>query len=205
MKLAGYERYVVAPTCLMQNFRKLHSCFLHQHSQIRFIFLVRGHSERHIEKLLSSSTLRLHRIKYCLEQPNQEYLKNIRKKKRRRQSVCWRWEKEKRSEAAGQSVQKSQEKSPDVTSPGKRRQEKLQQEHSVCPWSVWQLQGEKIWDAGSLKKASQFPSIVRVFKCAVGFAILFFFLYNILHLPLPGLKRGASWTFPLHNPHRYHR
>lgn len=87
MKLAGYERYVVAPTCLMQNFRKLHSCFLHQHSQIRFIFLVQGHSERHIEKLLSSSTLRLHRIKYCLEQPNQEYLKNIRKKKRRGQSA----------------------------------------------------------------------------------------------------------------------
>lgn len=104
MKLAGYERYVVAPTCLMQNFRKLHSCFLHQHSQIRFTFLVQGHSERHIKELLSSSTLRLHRIKYCLEQQNQEYLKNIRKK-RRGPFVCWRWEKEKKCEAAGQSVQ----------------------------------------------------------------------------------------------------
>lgn len=151
----------------MQNFRKLHSYFLHQHSQMRFTFSVQGHSERYIKELLSSSTLKFHYIKDCLEQRNQVYWKNTGKtKKRTEQLVYWCWEKIGERQQVNLCRQ-AQDKSSGIALC--QRTGLLQEKEGgrstnrsvVCAHSVSRSCGEEIWDVNILNRHLHFLALLE--------------------------------------------
>lgn len=79
---------------------------------------------------------------------------------------------------------------------GRRRSKRS----TVCACALCGTWGEKIWDVNNLGKASQFPSIVRVLKCAVLWAwFFFFFLTSYIYL-YQSLKEEQVELFPFLAP-----
>lgn len=171
----------------MQNSRKLHSCFLHQHSQMRFTFSGQGHSERHIKELLSSSTLRFTVLSLVWNSETKNIGKTPGRRRRREGNLSAEGERNRRR--ARQQVspcRQAQEKSPGVA-PCQRRtgplQEKEGRRSTACAPVLRVEAGgwENIRVVNAPEKASQFPSIVGGLKCAAGFA-LFGFFFSLQHL-----------------------